>query len=190
MLKSLVAILAVVVAGTASATSITEVSHIAIQTVLSNGIENAGLNFKVGDSASYSLDISSFIKGTMDISVKSVSQDAVVLDQAIAVMGQNQSCEETINPNTGAVSSMVCNGQAQDPGNNSDIEVVDSHEEKVTVPAGTFDTLYIKAHDKKANNDIEQWINPKLIPVLGMAKMNAPTQMGTMNLELTSFKKN
>ena len=189
-LRTTVALLALVVAGSASATTITEVSQIAAQAVLSNGAENAGLVFHQGDQASYNLDISSFMKGTMSMTVKSVAADAVVIDQDMAIMGQNQSCEETINPNNGTISKMVCNGQAQNPGDNSQIEVVDSKEASVTVPAGTFDTLWIKAHNKKDNTDIQQWINPKLIPVMGLVKMQAPTQMGEMNVELTSFKKN
>ncbi len=186
-IRSTLAVLALVVAGSAQAITMTDISHAVAENIVA---PNAGLVFKVGDEAAYKLAISSFINGTMDISVKSVDTNAVVLDQSIAVMGQNQSCEETINPNTGAVTNMVCNGKPQDPGSSSDIEVVDSKEESVTVPAGTFDCLWIKAHNKKDNTDIEQWINPKLIPVLGLAKMNAPTQMGVMVVELTSFKKN
>lgn len=190
MFRSIIAMLDFAASVTASATTISEVSYLAAQTVLSEGNQAAGFNFHQGDKASYSLNISSFINGTMDISVKSVATDEVVLQQDVNAMGQAQSCTETINPNTGAVKSMVCNGQNQDAGNAGDYEVVESKEQSVTVPAGTFDTLYIKAHNKKDNNDVEQWINPKLIPVLGMAKMSAPTQMGQMVVELTSFKKN
>lgn len=190
MLKSFISTALLLAAGVSSATTITQVSLIAAETILSNGAQTAGFNFHAGDSTTYNLNISSFIQGTMSMTVKSVDTNSVVIDQDINVMGQAQSCEETINPNTGAISNMTCNGQHQDPGNNSDIEVVDSKEDTVTVPAGTFDTLYIKAHNKKDNTDIEQWINPKLIPVLGLAKMNAPTQLGQMTVELASFKKN
>ncbi|PIS10164.1 MAG: hypothetical protein COT73_10880 [Bdellovibrio sp. CG10_big_fil_rev_8_21_14_0_10_47_8] len=60
----------------------------------------------------------------------------------------------------------------------------------MTVPAGTFTCLYIRAKDSEKNQEIQQWINPKLIPVLGMAKSIVPSQMGEVVLELTSFKKN
>ena len=190
MFKSMLAVLTVIAAGTASAVTITDVSYAAAQTILSNGTPTAGLNFKVGDSTTYKLSIASFINGTMTMTVKSVDTNAVVLAQDVNVMGQAQSCTETLNPNNGQITDMTCNGQKQDPGDSSQITVVDSKEASVTVPAGTFDTLWVKAHNAKDNTDIEQWINPKLIPVLGLVKMLAPSQIGQMDVELQSFVKN
>jgi hypothetical protein len=100
-----------------------------------------------------------------------------------------QDCDEVIDSTTGAVKSMVCNGQNQNPGDASDVEVIDSKEDTITVPAGTFTCLYIKAHSKSQNADIEQWANPKLVPVMGLVKALAPSQIGQVTVELTSFKK-
>ena len=62
--------------------------------------------------------------------------------------------------------------------------------EKVTVPAGTFDTIYIKIKDKANNDQIsEQWVNPRDIPLSGMVKSLADSQLGKVTIELTSFKK-
>ena len=101
-----------------------------------------------------------------------------------------QNCEMTINPQTGETKKFVCNGQEQNA-DQGQVEVIDSKEDTITVPAGTFTCLYIKAKStaQGQTNEIQQWANPKLVPVMGMVKTIAPSQMGEVNLELTSFKK-
>jgi hypothetical protein len=191
MIRSILATLVLVTGCFASATTISAFTYDLVEGVLSSQVHSmAGLNFKQGDTAAYKMSIASFINGTMTTTVKSVAVDAVVITQDVSIMGQAQSCDSTINPQTGQIKSIVCNGKPQDANQQGDIEVVDSKEDSVTVPAGTFDCLYVKAHNKKDNTDIEQWINPKLVPVMGLVKMNAPTQLGTMVAELTSFKRN
>jgi hypothetical protein len=103
------------------------------------------------------------------------------------IMGQNQNCEMVMNPNTGETTKFECNGQAQDPGDASDIEVIETKEDTVKVPAGTFVCLYIKA--KTQGQEVQQWINPKEVPVMGMVKSIMPSQMGEVTVELASFKK-
>ncbi len=145
-------------------------------------------NFKVGDTASYKLQMG-FLPGTMVMTVTNVVPDEVTISQVMNMLGQKQDCVEVLNPNTGEMKSMTCNGQAQNSGDASDIEVIDQKEDTVTVPAGTFTCLYIKAKQKSNGNEIEQWINPSEIPVFGMAKSTMPSQMGKVVIELTSFKK-
>ncbi len=192
MIKSLrlaTALLAFIFVGTASATTVSEFSQFSTQVVLFSGLSTSDLVFHQGDVVSYNMTIGSFIQGTMETSVKSVSKEAVVLIQKIEVMGQVQNCEETLNPITGVVTNTVCNGQQQNPGDPSG-DVIESRQESVTVPAGTFDTIYTKIRNKKTNAENEQWTNQKLIPILGVVKMTATTQFGPMVIELTSFKKN
>lgn len=146
-------------------------------------------NWVVGDTASYKLNLASFINGTMTMTIKDVQATTVTIQQDLDIQIQKQSCTEVIDSTNGSVKSMVCNGQAQNPGDAGDITVIDSKEDTVTVPAGTFDCLYIKAHSKSQNADIEQWANPKLVPVMGMVKALMPSQIGQIDIELTSFKK-
>jgi hypothetical protein len=159
-------------------------SSVAQQAASSRGM----FNFKVGDTASYKLQMG-FLPGTMVMTVTNVVPDEVTISQVMTMLGQKQDCVEILNPNTGEMKSMTCNGQAQDSGDASDIEVIDQKEDTVTVPAGTFTCLYIKAKQKSNGNEIEQWINPSEIPVFGMAKSTMPSQMGKVVIELTSFKK-
>lgn len=145
-------------------------------------------NFKVGDTASYKLKMG-FLPGNMVMTVTNVLPDDVTISQVVDMMGQKQDCVMVLNPNTGETKSMTCNGQAQESGDPSDIEVIDQKEDTVKVPAGTFVCLYIKAKQKSSGSEIEQWINPSEIPVFGMAKSTMPSQMGKVVIELTSFKK-
>lgn len=150
----------------------------------------SGPNFKVGDSASYNLN-AGFIKGSMKMTVTKAEASEVVIHQDLDMgfLGK-QSCDATIDMSTGSYKKLVCNGQDQQIPSQGDLELVDMKEDKITVPAGTFVCVYIKALDKKKNETIEQWANPKLIPVSGMIKSIAPSQLGPVTIELTSFIKN
>lgn len=158
-----------------------------VNTAVLQGLERGTFDWKVGDSATYNLK-AGFIKGTMVMGVKAVAADSVTLtqDMDLGFMGK-QACEIVLNPQTGETKSMVCNGQAQDPGQNGNVEIIESKEDTVTVPAGTFTCLYIKA--KQDQNIVQQWINPKQVPVMGLVKTIAPSQIGDVNIELVSFKK-
>jgi hypothetical protein len=165
------------------------VSDLSVQ-LLSNDVSAQGFNFKVGDQASYTLNMASFIKGGMVMTVKAVADEEVVIsqDMDLGFLGK-QACEETINPHTGEVKKMVCNGQEQNQ-EAGDFEVIDTKEDTVKVPAGTFTCLYIKAKNKADNTEAEQWVNPKEVPVFGLVKMKTQSQMGPVQVELKSFKKN
>jgi hypothetical protein len=150
----------------------------------------AGMDWKVGDTANYNVSIGGFINGTMIVGVKSVtSSDLVITEDIDLGFAGKQNCEMTIDPTTGKNKKMTCNGQDQQGAEDGDVSVLEMKEASITVPAGTFACIYIKAHSKSQNTDIEQWANPKLIPVLGMIKTATTSQMGPVNMELTSFKK-
>ncbi len=165
-------------------TVVADINAAVLHEVEANGI----FDWKVGDTSSYSLTLGSFIKGSMVMGVKAVAADAVVLtqDMDLGFVGK-QSCEITMNPNTGETLSFVCNGQAQDPNQGGNVELIEQKEDTITVPAGTFTCIYIKA--KQEQNIIQQWINPKQVPVLGLVKTIAPSQLGEVTILLTSFKK-
>ena len=191
MFRKLLIASVIALGSVAQANTVAEmVAQSSMNAFFSTEVEAQGFNFKVGDSANYKMDMG-FIKGTMAMTVKTVAADEVVIgqDMDLGFMGK-QNCEMTINPQTGETKKMICNGQEQQKGNKDDVELVESKEDTVTVPAGTFTCLYIKAKQKSQNVMIEQWVNPKEIPVFGLAKTIAPTQMGQMVIELTSFKRN
>lgn len=149
-----------------------------------------GLNWTVGDKCNYDMSMAAFIKGTMEVLVREKTEEGYWLDQNmdLGFLGK-QSASALIDPNTGVVKKLIVNGQEQQPPAQGDIEVVEVKESKVTVPAGTFDAVYFKAKDKKTEQVTEQWANPKAVPVMGMIKTIAQSQMGEVVQELTSFEK-
>lgn len=154
-------------------------------------VVSQGFNFVKGDSASYKLNMASFINGTMDMLVEDVGADGVWLDQNmdLGFMGKQQ-IRELIDPNTGEIKKLIVNGQEQQVPATGDVQVIDSKEENVTVPAGTFDCLYIKAQitqDGKTSN-AEQWIDMKDVPVMGLVKTIEDSQLGPVTIELASFR--
>lgn len=176
------------VAASAKTANIYDVLRSVNQAIVTDA-EPLGLNWAVGDTAAYTLDMS-FIKGSMVYTIKSITGSEAVIAQNVDLsFAGKQDCEITIDMGNGALKKMVCNGKEQQPGEAGNYEVLESKEDNVTVPAGTFNCLYIKAQDKKNNQTIEQWANPKLVPVMGMIKSILPSQMGPVTIELKSFKK-
>lgn len=190
MLKTILLAMGLAASVNASAATLNDVVSVANQAIFSGTVEAQGFDFKVGDKADYKLNMGGFIQGTMAMEVKAVSADSVTLGQSVSIMGQGQNCELVMNPNTGETKSLVCDGKPQEIPDQGGMEVVDMKEDKVTVPAGTFECLYIKVKQTKDNSIVEQWANPKLVPVSGMIKSIMPSQLGKVTVELTGFKKN
>ncbi len=150
----------------------------------------AGINWAIGDACHYDLSMASFIKGKLDIVVREKNAEGYWLDQNVDLgfLGK-QTMSVLIDPNTGAIKKVIVDGKEQTPPEQGEMEVIEVKEAKVTVPAGTFDAVYFKVHDKKQNQDTEQWVNPKLIPISGMLKSIGQSQMGEVLTELVSFEK-
>lgn len=148
------------------------------------------IEWAVGDACHYNLSIASFINGKLDIVVREKSADGYWLDQnADLGFAGKQSASMLIDANTGAVKKILVDGKEQPLPDQNDMEVIEVKESSVTVPAGTFEAVYFKVHDKKQNQDMEQWVNPKLIPISGALKSIGQTQMGPLVTELVSFEK-
>lgn len=189
MLKALVMSLALGLGFQAQAYTINNVAT-ALNEIVFADAPVSQLDFKVGDSANYNLK-AGFISGTMAMTVKAVEGSLVTLgqDMDLGFMGK-QSCTVVVDISNGETKSMVCNGQNQNPPAAGDMEVVEMKEDTVKVPAGTFTCIYLKVLQKSSNTTVQQWANPKLVPVTGMIKTISPSQLGEVNVELTSFKKN
>lgn len=190
MFKSILMAIAMTVSLSAQAyNTIVESIFASQQNQIQQSVVAQGLNWKVGDENNYKLNMAGFINGTMKMYIREISADGIWMVQDVDMMIQKQKIEVLIDANTGAIKKMLVNGKEQEPPK-ADYEIVDQKEDKVTVPAGTFDAIYIKIKDKAQNNQIsEQWINPRDIPLSGMLKSLADSQLGKVTIELTSFKK-
>ena len=157
--------------------------------VIMDQARTLGLDWKVGDSASYTIDMG-FIKGSMVSAVRSIGNDGIWMTQDMDLgFAGKQKIESLIDPNTGEIKKMLVNGKEQSVPK-QDIEVIEVKEDHITVPAGAFDCIHARLKDKTNNNEINAWINPQLIPMSGMLKQIAPSQFGNVTVELKSYKKN
>lgn len=179
---------AAMVAGTLSTPAHAEIDVKALQTNLQiQALANrSGLNWHIGDKANYSLDIGGFIKGTSNNFVREDTGTDFVMEQDMVLMGQNQKIEAWVNKSNGQIDKLLANGQEQSVPK-SDVEIVDTHEDHITVAAGAFDCIYAKIRDKSDGKITEAWINPKAVPMTGVLKALADSQMGKVDQEATSM---
>jgi len=147
----------------------------------------AMLNWTVGSTADYNINMG-FISGTMHAQVREETPVGfwIQQDMDLGFMGA-QKVEIHINKDTGEIIELLVNGQKQEAPDTSQTEIVESRREKVTVPKGEFDSIYVKMHDKKENKDSEAWVNPSVVPMGGMLKQVAEGPMGQVTVELTDF---
>jgi|SaaInlStandDraft_6_1057023.scaffolds.fasta_scaffold24765_3 hypothetical protein len=158
------------------------------QTVMDQA-ETQNLGWKVGDSADYSINMG-FIKGTMKSFVREETSEGYWVEQNVDLMIQKSKVEILFDKATGQVLQFLVNGQKQEMPNPEDQEIVDMQEANITVPAGTFDCIYVKILNKKDNSESEAWINPNEIPISGLLKQLSNSQFGKVTVELKSFQKN
>jgi len=159
-----------------------------LQTALSlQASMRAGLNWKVGDRASYKLDMAGFLKGTSNNYVREDTGTGFWIVQEIDLMFQKQKVEILINKTTGRIERLLVNGQEQSVPQN-ETEVLEMKEDRITVPAGTFDCIYAKIRDRSDGKISEAWINPKVVPMSGTLKAVADSQLGKVVQEVTSMQ--
>lgn len=190
MKSIIIALLAVVGLQAHAAPALTQIEVASLAQSVSDPAETtAFLKWTVGDSADYKMS-GGIIQGDMKTLVREEVTEGfwVQQDMNLGFMGK-QKVEILYDKNNGEVLQLLVNGQKQTPPDPNDMEVIDMKGDRITVPKGTFDCTYVKIHNKKENNDMEAWINPDAVPISGMLKTVAPSQLGQITIELTDFKK-
>lgn len=159
------------------------------QLAIQSAVETYRLTWKVGDTANYNVNMG-FISGTMVMSVASVGEEGIWMHQDMDLgFAGKQNIQTLIDANTGAIKKMIVNGEEQEvPEQN--IEIISTNQEKVTVPAGTFDSMHVVAREQGKTEDIHMWANPLVVPMSGLLKQVAPGPIGEVTIECTSFVKN
>lgn len=151
----------------------------------------AGLNWKVGDTASYKISVGGFINGTSVSQVREDVGDGFWMQQDMDLgFAGKQKIEILFNKADGAIRKLPVNGKEETPPDSSEMEVVEMKESSVQVPAGSFQCIYVKLRNKKSNEMQEAWVNPRDIPMSGVIKSLGNSQLGKVTQELTSFKRN
>lgn len=190
MVKSFILAAAMIVSASAYAHNTIGESIFASQlSHIKQAVVTEGIDWKVGDTNNYKLNMGGFLNGTMKMYIREVGADGIWMVQELDLQIQKQTMEVLIDPNTGEIKKMLVNGKEQSIPK-SDPQIIDQRQEKVTVPAGTYDSFWIKIQDKANNNaESEQWINSQEIPLSGMLKAIQDSQLGKVTIELTSFTK-
>jgi len=176
-------------AAQAQASSLFDAQQLQIRTMV-QAQAFAGLKWKVGDQADYSLDIGGFIKGTSHNFVREVGANDMWMEQDmdLGMMGK-QKIEIDLDPNSGQIKKILANGQEQQIPDAKDAEIVEMKEDHITVAAGAFDCVYAKIKSKKDGSIQEAWINPQVVPMEGMLKALADSQFGKVTQELKTFSR-
>jgi hypothetical protein len=190
MFKAMIAALGLAVTVQAKAApTVFDVVRNTQQNSIMSQAKTMGLDWKAGDQDDYVLDIGGFIKGSMVMKCREVAADGIWLDQDMDLgFAGKQQASMLIDPNTGEIKKMLVNGKEQEvPKQN--VEVISVTEDKITVPAGTFECVHAVIKDKDKNEESNAWINPELIPLSGMLKTIQPSQFGEVHVELKSFNK-
>ncbi len=147
------------------------------------------LDWKVGDSTQHNINMG-FISGKMDSRVREETPEGFWMDQDMNMgfLGE-QKVEIHINKHTGEILEIRVNGQKQNIPDQGNQEIVDMQEASIKVPAGTFDCVYLKIKDTSNNQISQAWLNPQVVPMMGLIKTIQPGQFGEVTVELTGFKK-
>ncbi len=147
------------------------------------------LDWKVGEAADYQIRMG-FIPGSMTMLVREEVFEGFWLEQNmdLGFLGKNK-VELLIDKRDGSVLQMIVNGEKQEVPEQGNMEIEDMKEDRITVPAGTYDCIYLRIRDLDKNETSEMWINPSEVPIAGLVKQVAPGPIGNVTVELTKFRK-
>lgn len=149
------------------------------------------VDWQVGEFANFSLDLGILGQGTVTKKVTGEENtpeygEAVWVETDVKMPMGAQNVRTLIDRDTGKILKLIVDGKEQEV-EEPNLEVFEQRAEKVTVPAGTFRSIYIRARDHNQDADIEAWINPTDIPVGGILKSVIKKGFITMTMELTEF---
>lgn len=171
-------------AGSAQANDLA--TQIALSQVRDQGLVANLINWRIGDFQDLKMSLSGMPLGNMHKEAMSEEGNALWLKQSMSGgMIGNQVIEILLDRATGKILKMKQNGQEQAPPADEKIEIIDQETATITVPAGTFETIHIRA--RSSQGEMEIWANPQAIPLDGTAKMNVKANGMPISMELTGF---
>lgn len=151
------------------------------------------IDWKVGEYQEFVVKLS-FFSGTMTKEVTAEEGEgdeaAIWITQLISLAGQKQEVKTLIRRSDAKTLKVIVNGQEQPVDEEGgEVEVLEQRQEKVTVPAGTFDAIYVKARVKAQDQDqvVELWAAPGKVNMEGLAKMKTEAQGMEITIELKKF---
>jgi hypothetical protein len=143
------------------------------------------INWKVGEFQDMNISLQGMAMGTIHKEATSEEGNALWLKETMAgAMIGNHVVEVLLDRADGHVLKMKQDGQEK-PVPTDKLEIIDQETATVTVPAGTFETIHIRA--KSEQGPLEVWANPQAITLDGTAKMTMTAQGMPIGMELTKF---
>lgn len=143
-----------------------------------------------GDTNNYRLTVSVMrgaAHGTLKQYVLTKTPESAWVGQDIQILGSRHKAQALVDRN-GKVTRLIVDGTEQPLPEESAIEVIETKETTVTVPAGTFEAIYFDVREIATNKTNQVWVNAKAVPIGGVIKVHS-TKKGDVTTELTSFIK-
>lgn len=186
-IKAALALVALMIGANANA-NLTTVAEINTQELLMSIHTMSLINWKVGDSQDMKVTLGFGLSGTMHKEATKEEGNAIWVKNELKLPIANDVQEVLYDRDSGKVLKFIHNGkEAEMP--NEEIEIVDTKNETIEVPAGKFKVMHVTAKSKSVKQ-IEIWINPRDISLDGAAKMFMDQGTMKITMELTKFTKN
>lgn len=146
-----------------------------------------GLDWQVGDSCEYKVGLG-IVKGKVHMYVREEVPQGFWVNQDVDLgLAGDQLVEILYDKNTGMALKIIVNGKQEDPPDKNSNELIETRNESVKVPLGTFDSIYYKFRNKVEKQDTMAWMNTQKVPINGMIKTISDTSYGKVKLELTKI---
>lgn len=161
------------------------ISYNKIQTYTkTQAIGTLNLSWVVGEKTEYVLSLLSMPAGTINIEVVKETTKGFWVNQNIILFGQTSLVEMLFDKQTGEILESIVDGESKEPVEEERV-IMDQREERVTVPGGTFNSLYTKS---QVNGQLtEEWVNLKIIPIFGLLRQRVASDMGSLSLALKNY---
>jgi len=145
------------------------------------------IDWNVGDHAEYDIDMG-IVQGTMGMVIREQVNTNFWINQSLALgSAGDHLVEMLINPDTGEMLELIVDGEPKEISEETEVEIISTTDENVTVPAGTFMTTHVVVKEVSSGKMSDSWVNSTEIPVFGLVKSVQPGQYGKVKVNLTGF---
>lgn len=142
------------------------------------------LNWHNGDALNFNLVVKNYPVGNISLKYESETQKEHLITETIGLAGKEIAFKVGYDKATGRVTSISFQGVTIPVSQTEDPKIISQNDEKITVPAGEYDTSHVVIEMEKGQSEI--WLSPEL-PLGGTLKTAGKIKDLTIGLELASF---
>jgi len=132
----------------------------------------------------------SFGEGEMRKVVESEEDGAIWVVTDLSILGQVQNTRALVRRSDARILRFIVNGNEQTPpSEEQEIEILEQRTETITVPAGMYETLYVKIRAMQQGREIIQeiWLAPNEVVMEGSVKIRIPDNLFNVEMELVRY---